>query len=157
MECDLTIPDLAPATRFSRLRDSQADFDFSFEVKRQAIGPYITAKWGWDEALQRDFHRQRFTALPLFKITETGAPIGTIAVYHEESWIRIGEFYLAPRAQKQGRGTRILRHCLELAASEARPVRLEYLTWNPVGTLYRREGFTEIGENENHFFLEWRA
>ena len=156
MDCDLTIPNLPPATRFSRLRDSQDDFDFSFEVKRQAIGPYITSKWGWDESWQRDFHRQRFAALPLFRITEDGVPIGTIAFYREESWIRIGEFYLAPEVQKQGRGTRILRHCLTLAAAEARPVRLEYLKWNPVGSLYRREGFNEIGENEYHFFLEWR-
>ena len=153
----LSIPDLPPATRFVQMSDTAIDFARSFEIKKQAMGPHIAARWGWDEEFQLACHRKRFGEVPLFRILENDKLIGTIAIYREDSWVRIGEFYLAPEFQNSGRGTRILRHCLALAKREGRPVRLEYLKSNPVGSLYRREGFTEIGENEIHFFLEWRG
>jgi GNAT superfamily N-acetyltransferase len=153
----LAIPDLPPATRFVQMSDNAIDFARSFDIKKQAMGPHIAAKWGWDEDFQLAFHRERFGQVPLFRILEDEELIGTITFYREESWIRIGEFYLAPEFQNSGRGTRILRHCLALAKRQDRRVRLEYLKWNPVGSLYRREDFTEIGENEIHFFLEWRG
>ena len=31
------------------------------------------------------------------------------------------------------------------------PLRLRYLKWNPVGSLYRRHGFSIIDETEIHF------
>ncbi len=31
------------------------------------------------------------------------------------------------------------------------PVRLRYLKWNPVGSLYRRNGFQQVGESDVHF------
>ena len=33
-----------------------ADSEFGFELHRAAMGDYVTAAWGWDEQLQRDFH-----------------------------------------------------------------------------------------------------
>ena len=36
------------------------DFAFAFEAKRDALGPHIAARWGWDDALQR--------ALPGFRV-----------------------------------------------------------------------------------------
>jgi len=37
---------------------TDADYEFSFQVKKQAQGPWITMRWGWDEEKQRAFHRQ---------------------------------------------------------------------------------------------------
>lgn len=68
--------------------------------------------------------------------------------------VRFGEFYLFPEFQRQGLGGRILRHCLMLADAENMPVRLEYLKWNPVGTLYLRHDFTFIGETDIHRLME---
>jgi hypothetical protein len=34
------------------------------------------------------------------------------------------------------------------------PMRLRYLKWNPVGSLYRREGFRQVGETDIHFLME---
>jgi len=33
-------------------------------------------------------------------------------------------------------------------------LRLRYLKWSPVGSLYRRHGFSMIGETEIHFIME---
>jgi hypothetical protein len=36
-----------------KIRNARADeFDFAFEVKRDAMEPHIKAKWGWDEGFQ---------------------------------------------------------------------------------------------------------
>jgi hypothetical protein len=47
---------------------------------------------------------------------------------------------------------------LDLPLSEADglrlPVRLEYLKWNPVGNLYRRNGFVPTHESQIHIFME---
>jgi hypothetical protein len=34
------------------------------------------------------------------------------------------------------------------------PLRLRCLKWNPVGSLYRRHGFTVIDDTEIHFIME---
>jgi GNAT superfamily N-acetyltransferase len=68
--------------------------------------------------------------------------------------IRFGELYLFPGRQRRGLGSRVLAHCLALADAQRAPVRLEYLKWNPVGTLYRRHGFVVVGETAVHWLME---
>jgi ribosomal protein S18 acetylase RimI-like enzyme len=34
-----------------------------------------------------------------------------------------------------------------------RAVQLEYLKWNPVGSLYKRHGFEVVSENKIHYFM----
>ncbi len=59
-----------------------------------------------------------------------------------------------PEFQRHGLGSRILKHFLALADAERATVRLEYLKWNPVGTLYLRHGFTVISETDIHWLME---
>ena len=37
-----------------------ADAEFCFGLHKAAMGEYITAIWGWDEQVQRDFHTRGF-------------------------------------------------------------------------------------------------
>jgi GNAT superfamily N-acetyltransferase len=68
--------------------------------------------------------------------------------------VRFGEFYLSPERQRKGLGSRVLEQCLSLADAEKTRIRLEYLKWNPVGTLYRRHGFIVTGETATHWLME---
>jgi len=47
----------------------------------------------------------------------------------------------------------ILRHELLSNPTLAQQLRLEYLKWNPVGSLYLRHGFKVVSQNDIHFFL----
>ncbi|MFJ9711712.1 hypothetical protein [Streptomyces sp. NPDC101234] len=49
----MTVIGLRPATA--------ADSDYCFQLHKTAMGAYITAVWGWDEQIQRDFHASAFT------------------------------------------------------------------------------------------------
>ena len=65
-----------------------------------------------------------------------------------------GEFYILPRQQGRGIGSCLLKQAIADAERTGLPIRLAYLKWNSVGTLYRRHGFRQIGENDTHYFME---
>jgi GNAT superfamily N-acetyltransferase len=153
-ESAVPIPDLPPDIRFERLPPTPDAFDFAFEVKRAAMGPHIAVRWGWDEAFQRRFHEQRFAERRFFRIVVAGEPAGTLALTAYADHILFDDFYLLPALHRRGLGTRILRHVLATADRIGVPVRLRYLKWNPVGTLYRRHGFREVGQTDIHVLME---
>jgi GNAT superfamily N-acetyltransferase len=67
--------------------------------------------------------------------------------------IRFGEFYLLPAYQNRGIGSGLLRHVVDRADTLSLPVRLEYLQWNPVASLYLRNGFKRVSQSDIHFFV----
>jgi GNAT superfamily N-acetyltransferase len=150
----MDIPELPPDISFERLPHTPEARDFAFEVKRVAMGPHIMVQWGWDEAFQRNFHEKRFRDTPFSRIVHNGQAVGTVALTALVDHLRLDEFYLFPARQGQGLGTRILNHCLAIADTRGMPLRLRYLKWNPVGSLYRRHGFMGIDETEIHFIME---
>jgi len=148
----MRIPDLPPDIRIRRMH--AADEAVAFAIKKAALGPYIAAQWGWDDAIQFAFHRQHFGARPVHAIIRDGETLGTVCLHEAAGRLSLDEFYLVPQWQRQGLGARILRHCLALADSQALPVRLQHLQWNPVGSLYLRHGFVETGRDEFHVFMQ---
>ena len=149
----MQISPLAPDLFFSHLAKTPGDLSFSFEVKRAAIGPYVEEKWGWDDEFQLTVHRKHFYEKPFFAIELVQERIGTVSFFKQDRLIRFGEFYIVPTRQRQGLGTRILKHCLQIADGLRLPVHLEYLKWNPVGDLYKRHGFEIIGETDIHWLM----
>ncbi len=148
------LPSIGTDLEFRRLGGSEADVQFAFEAKKRAIGPHIKKRWTWDEAFQLDFHRMRYAEKPFFQILQKGVTIGVVSVLHRPDHIRFGEFYIFPEHQQKGLGTSILLHVLRMADEAMLPVRLEYLKWNPVGSLYLRNGFRVTHETETHYHLE---
>lgn len=81
--------------------------------------------------------------------------VGTVSFGEAPDHVLLAEFYVLPAFQRQGIGTEVLRRVLSTARSKNLPVRLQFLKWNPVGALYRREGFKVTGETETHYQMEW--
>lgn len=132
-----------------------SDFEFAFETKKQALGPYIIEKWGWDETYQRKIQNQRWLERPWSLIMLENDPIGTVSIQHlDKKYNRFGEFYILKKYQGRGIGTMVLESFLAECDRDQTWVKLEYLKWNPVGSLYKRNGFKVIDENKIHFFLE---
>jgi GNAT superfamily N-acetyltransferase len=150
----MKVPDLPPDLTFRTLVPTDEEFEFSFQAKKQALGPYITQKWGWDENFQRELHDKRLRENPFSQIELNGSLIGTLSFQPLPGFMRLGDFYLMASFQGRGIGSRILTHCLQLAGEKNVPMRLEYLLWNPVGSLYRRNGFIEVERTPTHFLME---
>ena len=132
-----------------------ADFELAYAFKRDALGPHVTPKWGWDENLQRETMREKIRTKTFFRIVAGGETVGTIALDDEaDGGIEISEFYIPPAFQGRGIGARVLRMVLSDALARSRRVRLQCLKWNPACNLYRRHGFRVVAETENHFVME---
>ncbi|MBE7157929.1 MAG: GNAT family N-acetyltransferase [Rhodospirillales bacterium] len=132
----------------------EADFEFAFEVKRQALGPYVEARWGWNDDFQRELHRKYWNERPWSIIVFEDQKVGTVAVTRTDTYLQFDEFYLLPSFQKQGIGTEVLQAVTQQADAAGLPIRLQHLKWNPVGALYKRHGFALVAENDTHFLLE---
>jgi GNAT superfamily N-acetyltransferase len=150
----MDLPDLPPDLTFARLGSAPGDVAFAFQAKQAAMGPHIIRRWTWDEAFQRRLHEHNFSAKAFYEIRRAEQRIGTLSLQRETDHLRFGEFYLFPEHQGRGTGSEILAHCLAVADDLGLSVRLEYLHWNPVGSLYRRHGFKEIGRSETHCFMQ---
>ncbi|GAB1259354.1 GNAT family N-acetyltransferase [Aurantivibrio plasticivorans] len=132
---------------------SANDFDFAFEVKKDAMGSHIKSKWGWDEDFQLSIHKQRWAEKPWFIILFDGEPVGTVSIADLEGQKRFGEFYIKGTFRNNGIGSSVLSQFLQECDQNSNSVVLEYLKWNPVGSLYKRHGFKVTGENEIHYFM----
>lgn len=80
-------------------------------------------------------------------------PIGTMSIHEQPEFTRLGEFYLLGSFRGKGLGTILLAEFLDACDRSIRSVKLEYLKWNPVGSLYRRHGFEVVSENDIHYFM----
>ena len=140
--------DLVP---MERTADS---FEFALAVKKEAFGPHIMKRWGWDEQLQRKTHTERWEAKRFFRILRDGVAVGTVAIDEAPDHLRVGEFYIFSAYQHRGVGTEVLAQILRDADSKNLPVRLECLKWNPALSLYKRFGFVVTHDSETHFHME---
>ena len=135
------------------IRNARTDeFDFAFEVKRDAMGPHIKAKWGWDEEFQINHHAKRWSERTWSIISLGDERIGTIALDWKPTHLQLGEFYILAKHRGRGLGTEILEGVLAQADRRRLETRLEFLKWNPVGELYLRHGFHVVSENDIHYF-----
>jgi GNAT superfamily N-acetyltransferase len=132
----------------------EADFELSYGIKKEAIGPHVAKRWGWDNDVQRRIHRERWEQRDFLAICVDGVAIGTVWIGAAGDHWRFGEFYIRPEFQNKGIGSSVLAKVIADADRAQLPVRLEYLKWNPVGALYERHGFRRIAENETSYFME---
>ena len=129
------------------------DFAFAFEAKKDAIGPHVMARWGWDDAFQMEHHRKHWQEKLWQIIIVDQEPVGTVSIDIKPTHLQFGEFYICHHYRRHGLGTAVLTYVLQSADQSRIETRLEYLKWNPVASLYARHGFRVISENKTHYFL----
>lgn len=140
----------------TQLGPSPETFESTFLIKRDAMRDTISAEWGWNEDVQRKFHSDRFYSKTFHGIAQNGEMIGTLSIEVLDTHLQFGEFYLLKAWRGKGMGTEILNYVTSLADQHRKIIRLEYLKWNPVGSLYHRHGFKVIGQTEIHHLMERR-
>src|SRR5690242_2246796 len=89
-----------------------ADSTLAYEIKKAALGPYISQVFGWDEARQLDFHAEDFHPSNSHILLDHGQPIGWFAAHQEDAAFFIDHLYLLPDVQRHGVGTQVLQMLL---------------------------------------------
>jgi ribosomal protein S18 acetylase RimI-like enzyme len=118
-----------------------ADLDWLFALHEAALGAYVAALWGWDEAWQRRHFGERLELANTRLILVGGERAGRLTLTEREDHIFLDYLALLPAQQNRGVGTAVLRDVLEAARAEGKPVKLSVLRPNPAIRLYERLGF----------------
>lgn len=143
---------------FSQIKLIPADesyYEFFFNLKKAAMGPYVKKIWGWDDAFQREKLAEEWpqeTELQIILYDQQ--PTGSILVKHETGHFHIGRFYLLPEYQNKGIGSYILNNELKKADRKKLKTTLAVLKVNPAIALYKRHGFCINGMNELQYLME---
>jgi GNAT superfamily N-acetyltransferase len=128
--------------------------EFSFQVKKAAMGGYITQIWGWDEKFQKDLHAGDWQQKRPQIILYNNKPIGTIRMVSSADSLDIEQFYILPEYQKKGIGSHLLKDILDNADKTSLLTKLAVLKINPAISLYQRHGFVIAGSNEHQYLME---
>jgi len=143
---DLSLLKLTPA--------DDTHYEFLFQLKKAAMGPYVKKIWGWDEQHQRERHKEDWQEKRPSLILYKDKPIGCILINNEDDHIYVGRFYILPKYQSQGIGTHILKDIFTKADKTNKSTTLAVLKINPALALYKRLGFQINGTNEYQYLME---
>jgi len=132
------------------------DSDFIFEVKKEALGPYIEETWGWDEDFQREFHLQSYEPSKVNILCISGTEdIGYVEIRAKENHIAITGIYILREFQNIGIGTAVIKKTIKSAMEKGLSVKLGVLKANKKALrLYERLGFEIERETETHFKMK---
>lgn len=136
---------------------SEGDYEFFYQLKKDAIGDYVRATWGWDEEQQQDFHFREWHPESLDIITIDIKPIGSMRLRTFSEEVHLGQFYLKPTFQKLGIGSHLLQTAKAQARSAGLPLRIEVLKVNPARAFYERHGFRSLDATRTHYRMEWHG
>lgn len=129
------------------------DYEFVYDVKKNAYKKYVEEIWGeWNEQNQRTYFDKFIERYGknAFVIVFEGSDIGFYnGELLESGNYEIGNICIIPKLQGRGIGTAVLKKILDDYKNY--DIEIQYFKANPVGKLYKRLGFEENGETENHF------
>ncbi len=131
-------------TNYALRRATDDDREFAYALNKAALGEYVMAIWGWDEAWQRDYFDRGWDPAGTQIVTRGGDDIGLLKVEERAEATYIGLVEIRPDHQGGGIGGAIVRDVVADATRRGRPVELDVLSVNTrAQALYRRLGFAE--------------
>jgi GNAT superfamily N-acetyltransferase len=107
----------------------------------------------WDEAKQAASFDARFVPAEVGIVMQSGREIGWMQVAEEEAALFLKQFFIAPRFQRRGIGTRLLRDLIARAAGTGKAVTLGVVRGNPARSLYERHGFLVTSEDQYKVYM----
>lgn len=125
------------------------DLQALYRIHREALGPWITATWDWDETDQRQRFEAAFPTRELTVLALDGVPIGFLEVHERDGELELATIEIHPDQQRRSLGTVLVGELLERGL----PVVLRVLRANPARTLYERLGFRAVDETDTHVHM----
>lgn len=132
---------------------TQKDADFLWGLHCAALKPHVSAVYGWDEAFQRRYYLENYSALHNNVIQYLGVDAGVIAIEETPLGYILSSIELLPQYQGMGIGSELITDLLDRASARGLPVSLRTLKNTPARALYERLGFQIIGETEIHYWM----
>ena len=145
---------------------SASDDSFLYTVYRSTRqNEFATLPWSDAEKeafLQMQYQAQRQGYLQQFPradwqiILLNDVPVGRLILERRPREMGLIDIILLPQYQNQGIGTNFIQKVMAEATEQKLPVRLHVSKINEDALrLYKRLGFSTIGETGLHFWMEW--
>ena len=115
---------------------------------------YVTAIYGWDDALQRRMFDDRFDPSMILILQVEGHDAGLLEVKEGADHIFLARIEVMPAYQRKGIGTAVIESIVADSQKKNRPVFLQVLRSNPARALYERLGFRVYEESPTHFKMK---
>jgi ribosomal protein S18 acetylase RimI-like enzyme len=130
------------------------DRDFIVEVNRAAMGPYLEATFGWDEAALRAYFHERFDASGGQVIQVDGVDVGELLVEERPDELFLVRLALLPDWQGRGIGSALVRMLVDRARELESALVLQVFKTNiRAAHLYESLGFVRTDESETDAFM----
>ncbi len=141
-----------------RLRPiSDADFEWSFALHRDALGDYVNEIWGWDPETQRRMFSERFVVQSRQVVEVDGERVGVLEIDDRPEELYLALLELSPPWQGKGIGTDLLRSVIAQARRSNKPLALHVLRTNPrARAFYKREGLYVARVEPTKFLMRTR-
>jgi ribosomal protein S18 acetylase RimI-like enzyme len=117
----------------------------------------VEATYGWDEAWQTRYFRERFDPARRHVIRYDGVDVGVLSVEEREDGLFLASIAILPEYQRRGIGTTLIRRLQQRASQSGLPLTLQVLKVNQARELYKRLGFVCTGETDTHYQMRWSA
>ncbi len=131
------------------------DSEFVFTVKEAAYREYVEQVWGWDDNYQSERHNREFASHDFHIIQFNGTDVGFFITSSTPDTLKVNQIFILPEYQGRGIGSACMTCIIDSANLEGKSVVLQVLKVNTRGIdLYRRLGFTIVGEDSIYFQME---
>jgi ribosomal protein S18 acetylase RimI-like enzyme len=128
------------------------DSEFLYNIKKETLKQYITETWGWDEKVQRDYHKKNFEPDRYHIIQKGGENIGCISIDEQSDKNILNIIEITPDHQNKGIGSKLIRDLIKKSFQENKQVELQVLKVNQRAfKLYKSLGFILEDETETHY------
>ncbi len=131
------------------------DFDLCRQIHHRAYKNVIIAQFGAFEVVKQDiFFKNSWNAEKYRIIIYDNMDCGYLSTEIYQDGLFVAELVVDPAYSGNQIGTKVLCHEIDIAKAGKIPVNLQVLKENSLAIkLYRRLGFTKIGETATHYMM----
>lgn len=108
-------------------------------------------------SFQHAHYMETYSSAEFLVIRQGKHAIGRLYKDYREAEIRIIDIALLPEYRGKGIGGKIMESILAEAKRKNKAVRIHVEHNNPAMKLYKRLGFSKIGDTGVYFFMEWKT
>jgi ribosomal protein S18 acetylase RimI-like enzyme len=131
-----------------------ADYDFLYTLHAATIRPAVEATWGWNDAVQEQYFRERFVPEQNQVIVAGGEDVGVLKLEERDGDLFLSLIEITPAFQGAGLGSQIIRDVVALAFARGQAVTLHVLKANPgARRLYERLGFQIVETRDVRYVM----
>ena len=131
------------------------DYDFLYALHRAAMKESVARTWGWDEAWQQNYFREKFDPAKREVLQWQDQDVGTLSVREEEDELYVALISILPEFQGRGWGTAVLQNLIRRAQQTGKLFTLHVLKTNSEAQkLYKRLGLQVVAEEEYKYKMQ---